>query len=87
MSQFDIAQWKCRLDPRDAEGVVFPACATLFGVILLIQPRKYRPRHYLVVKAELLELVTMKSRSSGSRTAMAISRSSYAQEFLAERIK
>ena len=32
MSQFDIAQWKCRLDPRDAEGVVFPACATLFGV-------------------------------------------------------
>ncbi|MFT5211549.1 MAG: type IV pilus assembly protein PilV [Flavobacterium sp.] len=27
MAEFDIAQWKCRLNPLDADGVVYGVCA------------------------------------------------------------
>lgn len=33
MREFDLAQWKCRLDPLDGDGAIHSACATLFGVV------------------------------------------------------
>ena len=32
MSEFDLAQWKCRLNPLDSDGALFPACGLLFDV-------------------------------------------------------
>ncbi len=32
MREFDLAQWKCRLDPLDADGNVHSACRDLFGL-------------------------------------------------------
>lgn len=29
MRDFDVAQWKCRLDPLDADGVIYQACTDL----------------------------------------------------------
>lgn len=29
MREFDLANWKCRLDPLDADGVIYPACTEL----------------------------------------------------------
>lgn len=32
MLAFDLAQWKCRLDPRDPDGNAYQDCIDLFGV-------------------------------------------------------
>lgn len=29
MREFDLAQWKCRLDPLDGDGVIYEACTDL----------------------------------------------------------
>jgi len=29
MKEFDLAQWKCRLDPLDADGALYQACSDL----------------------------------------------------------
>ncbi|MFN3236996.1 MAG: type IV pilus modification protein PilV [Pseudomonadales bacterium] len=29
MREFDLAQWKCRLDPLDSDGVIYQACTDL----------------------------------------------------------
>lgn len=32
MRDFDVAQWKCRLDPLDGDGAIHGACATIFNI-------------------------------------------------------